>query len=61
MIIIPSKGGSKKNTQKNIQIFDKYSTIIEIPYYESIDIDTIEDWKAAELFYEKKYKDEKNT
>ena len=53
--------GKKESWINKINIFDKYSTIVEIPYYESIDIDTIEDWKAAELFYEKKYQEEKNT
>ena len=53
--------GKKESWKKKINIFDKYSTIVEIPYYESIDIDTIEDWKTAELFYEKKFENEKNT
>ena len=30
-------------------LFDKYSTFIEIPYWRAIDIDTIEDWKNAEF------------
>ncbi len=46
--------GKRESWKNKINIFDKYSTIIEIPYYESIDIDTIEDWKAAELFYKKR-------
>ena len=61
VLVAASTRGKKESWEKKINIFDKYSTIVEIPYYESIDIDTIEDWKAAELFYEKKYQDEKNT
>jgi len=33
---------------KNTKAFDRKSTIIEIPRYRSIDIDTLEDWKFAE-------------
>ena len=53
--------GKRESWKNEINIFDKCSTIIEIPYYESIDIDTIEDWETAELFYKKKYNDEKKT
>ena len=37
-----------KTWLKNTKSFDRKSTIIEIPRYRSIDIDTLEDWKFAE-------------
>ena len=33
------------------KIFSKNSSIIEVPNYKVQDIDTIEDWKYAELKY----------
>jgi CMP-N-acetylneuraminic acid synthetase len=46
--------GSANSWKKNNNLFNFYSTIVEIPYHESIDIDTMEDWKLAELIYKNK-------
>ena len=46
--------GSANSWKKNNNLFNFYSTIVEIPYHESIDIDTMEDWKLAELIFKNK-------
>ncbi len=43
--------GKKDAWLEEKNIFDKNSTIVEIPPLEAIDIDTEEDWKSAEIMY----------
>ena len=36
---------------KKKRIFDKFSSILYLPKWRAVDIDTLEDWKFAELNY----------
>ena len=48
--------GLSKAWLKQKKVFDKNSTIVEIPKWKSIDIDTISDWKYAEMMMKIKKK-----
>ena len=41
--------GKRSAWMSKKKIFSHYSSIINIPYYRANDIDTINDWKYAEL------------
>tara|TARA_B110000483_G_scaffold227029_1_gene288390 strand:- start:2117 stop:2800 length:684 start_codon:yes stop_codon:yes gene_type:complete len=49
--------GSKDNWLKGDKIFNKKSTIIEVPYLDFIDINYPSDWKIAENLFQLKNKD----
>ena len=48
LLILVTNLNSSNSTAKT-KVFDKNSTIVEIPKWKSIDIDTISDWKYAEM------------
>ena len=41
--------GKKKSWLQHTKLFDKYSTILELPFWRAIDIDNLSDWKNAEF------------
>ena len=41
--------GTNKAWLKYNNLFKSYSSIIEIPYWRAVDVDTKEDWKNAEF------------
>lgn len=43
--------GTKESWERGLPIFSSRSTIIELPMYSTVDIDTLEDWEFAEQLY----------
>jgi N-acylneuraminate cytidylyltransferase len=43
--------GTKSSWERGLPIFSSRSTILELPMYSTVDIDTLEDWEYAEQLY----------